>query len=97
MFDDADEENSEGESSESDSDDEEVKFDEKSVQRELERIKQEKAVPPAAASSTLQRRWDDDVVFRNNAPKDMLPKEKRFINDTVRSDKHKEFLKKYIR
>mmetsp|Transcript_11986 Transcript_11986/g.25533 ORF Transcript_11986/g.25533 Transcript_11986/m.25533 type:complete len:267 (-) Transcript_11986:55-855(-) len=43
----------------------------------------------------VKRRWDDDVVFRNqtrNAPK----KQKRFINDTIRSDFHKRFLNKYI-
>ena len=41
-------------------------------------------------------RWDDDVVFRNqtrNEPK----KQKRFINDTIRSDFHKRFLNKYIK
>ncbi|XP_053992187.1 protein CWC15 homolog [Hylaeus volcanicus] len=45
--------------------------------------------------STLKRRWDDDVVFRNQAKN--IPKiEKRFINDTVRSDFHKKFLARYI-
>jgi protein CWC15 len=44
----------------------------------------------------IKRRWDDDVVFRNqtrNEPK----KQKRFINDTIRSDFHKRFLNKYIK
>ena len=41
-------------------------------------------------------RWDDDVVFRNqtrNEPK----RQKRFINDTIRSDFHRRFLNKYIK
>eukprot|EP00270_Netrium_digitus_P000142 TRINITY_DN1015_c0_g1_i1.p1 TRINITY_DN1015_c0_g1~~TRINITY_DN1015_c0_g1_i1.p1 ORF type:complete len:246 (+),score=78.59 TRINITY_DN1015_c0_g1_i1:146-883(+) len=49
-----------------------------------------------AASFSVKRRWDDDVVFRNQArgePK--LPK--RFINDTIRSDFHRKFLNKYMK
>ncbi|KAF8822402.1 Cwf15/Cwc15 cell cycle control protein [Cardiosporidium cionae] len=43
----------------------------------------------------LKRRWDDDVVFKNQAKG--LPKAKKtFINDTVRSEFHKKFLSKYI-
>eukprot|EP00389_Voromonas_pontica_P003438 GDKH01005069.1.p1 GENE.GDKH01005069.1~~GDKH01005069.1.p1 ORF type:complete len:229 (+),score=52.67 GDKH01005069.1:175-861(+) len=46
-------------------------------------------------SLTLQRRWDDDVVFRNQAK--TAPKAKqRFINDVVRSDFHRRFLGKYV-
>mmetsp|Transcript_2060 Transcript_2060/g.4719 ORF Transcript_2060/g.4719 Transcript_2060/m.4719 type:complete len:178 (-) Transcript_2060:238-771(-) len=43
-----------------------------------------------------KKRWDDDVVFRNqtrNEPK----RQKRFINDTIRSDFHRRFLNKYIK
>ena len=45
--------------------------------------------------TTLKRRWDDDVVFRNQA-KNICKPRKRFINDTVRSDFHKKFLARYI-
>ena len=44
----------------------------------------------------VARRWDDDVVFRNqtrNEPK----RQKRFINDTIRSDFHRRFLDKYMK
>ncbi|EIE91738.1 hypothetical protein RO3G_16449 [Rhizopus delemar RA 99-880] len=45
---------------------------------------------------SVKRRWDDDVVFKNQARGlDDKPK-KRFINDMLRSDFHKKFLHKYI-
>lgn len=46
-------------------------------------------------SSKVKRRWNDDVVFRNQA-KDEPNQKKRFINDTIRNDFHRMFLKKYI-
>ena len=48
------------------------------------------------ADFSIKRRWDDDVVFRNqtrNEPK----KQKRFINDTIRSDFHRRFLDRYMK
>jgi protein CWC15 len=47
-------------------------------------------------ASSIQRRWDDDVIFRNQAKSDLEKKEKRLMNDIVRSDTHKDFLKKHI-
>ena len=44
----------------------------------------------------LKRKWNDDVVFRNQAKGEPEIK-KRFINDTVRNDFHKRFLNKFIR
>ncbi|KAG0247687.1 hypothetical protein BG011_001084 [Mortierella polycephala] len=45
---------------------------------------------------TVKRRWDDDVVFKNQARgMDDKPK-KRFINDTLRSDFHRKFMSKYV-
>lgn len=43
-----------------------------------------------------RRRWNEDVVFRNQAKGEPTPK-KRFINDTVRNDFHRRFLNKFIR
>jgi len=51
---------------------------------------------PARDSSLLKRRWDDDVVFRNQA-RDTKDVQKRVVNDVVRSDFHRSFLKKYMR
>lgn len=68
------------------------------------------ASPPAPAGNPLlsgdggagepafgvKRRWDDDVVFKGQSKGE--PKaQKRFINDTIRSDFHSRFLKRYIR
>ncbi|XP_041482980.1 protein CWC15 homolog [Lytechinus variegatus] len=44
----------------------------------------------------VKRRWDDDVVFKNCARGEDDKKEKKFINDTLRSEFHKRFLEKYI-
>jgi protein CWC15 len=49
-----------------------------------------------ALAGRMKRRWNDDVVFRNQAKSEPAPK-KRFINDTVRNDFHKRFLNKFIR
>ncbi|KAK9803433.1 hypothetical protein WJX73_000094 [Symbiochloris irregularis] len=44
----------------------------------------------------VKRRWDDDVVFRNQTRGE--PKaQKRFINDTIRNDFHRRFLSRYIK
>eukprot|EP00898_Chlorokybus_atmophyticus_P000723 jgi/Chlat1/1651/Chrsp127S01896 len=49
-----------------------------------------------AVGFDVKRRWDDDVVFRNQTRGE--PKQqKRFINDTIRSDFHRKFLGKYVK
>ncbi|KAF2678209.1 Cwf15/Cwc15 cell cycle control protein [Lentithecium fluviatile CBS 122367] len=46
----------------------------------------------------MKRRWDDDVVFKNQARgTEDKNKKKEFINDMLRSDFHKKFMSKYIR
>ncbi|KAK0630796.1 Pre-mRNA-splicing factor Cwf15/Cwc15 [Bombardia bombarda] len=46
----------------------------------------------------IKRRWDDDVVFKNQARgTDEKGKRKEFINDLLRSDFHKRFMGKYVR
>ena len=47
-------------------------------------------------SFAVKRRWDDDVVFKNQA-REPKQEEQRFINDTVRNDFHRRFLNKYIK
>ncbi|KAL9259082.1 CWC15 homolog A-like protein [Drosera capensis] len=47
-------------------------------------------------SFSVKRRWDDDVVFKNQTRgESKMPK--RFINDTIRNDFHKKFLQKYMK
>ncbi|KAK3357365.1 Cwf15/Cwc15 cell cycle control family protein [Lasiosphaeria hispida] len=46
----------------------------------------------------IKRRWDDDVVFKNQARgTEEKGKKKEFINDMLRSDFHKRFMGKYVR
>ena len=53
-------------------------------------------VNDAISSSKVKRRWNDDVVFRNQA-RDEPDVKKRFINDTIRNDFHRSFLKKFVK
>lgn len=46
-------------------------------------------------AAQMKRQWNDDVVFKNQSKGEPEHK-KRFINDTIRSDFHRSFLKKYI-
>ena len=46
---------------------------------------------------TAKRRWDDDVVFRNQARGTEIKGKKEFVNDLLRSDFHKRFMAKYVR
>ena len=50
-----------------------------------------------ASSFGAKRRWDDDVVFKNQAKGIDEKPEKRFINDTTRSDFHRRFMDKFIK
>ena len=45
--------------------------------------------------SLIQRRWNEDVVFRVQDAK--TPDKKEFVNDLLRSDFHRSFMKKYVR
>lgn len=44
----------------------------------------------------VKRRWDDDVIFKNKARGEQKL-ERRFINDTIRNDFHRRFMKRYMR
>jgi len=48
----------------------------------------------------VKRRWDDDVVFKNQAKGVEEEKKRRgqgFVNDLLRSEFHKRFMSKYVR
>jgi protein CWC15 len=49
----------------------------------------------ASSSAKMKRRWNDDVVFKNQSRNEPDVK-KRFINDTIRNDFHRRFLNKYV-
>jgi len=115
------EEDDEDDSSEDDSDDEDETAE---LQRELEKIKREraekreqeerqKAAEEEAARErdialgnpllnpkadfNVKRRWDDDVIFKNQARGTDDKRKKEFVNDLLRSDFHKRFMSKYVR
>ena len=48
-------------------------------------------------SFQVKRRWDDDVVFKNQARGTEQRAKKEFVNDLLRSDFHKKFVSKYVR
>ncbi|ESZ92656.1 hypothetical protein SBOR_6961 [Sclerotinia borealis F-4128] len=45
----------------------------------------------------VKRRWDDDVIFKNQARGTEDKGKKEFVNDLLRSDFHKRFMSKYVR
>ncbi|KUJ07113.1 Cwf15/Cwc15 cell cycle control protein [Mollisia scopiformis] len=50
------------------------------------------------ADFNVKRRWDDDVIFKNQARgTEDKGKKKEFVNDLLRSDFHKRFMSKYVR
>ncbi|KAK4052901.1 complexed with cef1p [Microbotryomycetes sp. JL221] len=57
---------------------------------------------PSASSTTststsfgVKRRWDDDVIFKNQSMKDDKPKPE-FVNDLLRTNYHRKFIKRFI-
>ena len=62
---------------------------------------QSPSTPGTPASSTasttfaVKRRWDDDLIFKNQAAGvDDKPKKGEFVNDLLRSEFHKKFMLK---
>ncbi|KAF2965302.1 hypothetical protein GQX73_g8265 [Xylaria multiplex] len=122
---DADSDGSSEDDSEDDSDEDSEDDEDAELQRELDKIKRERAEKRereererAAAEEeererdialgnpllnpkqdfNIKRRWDDDVVFKNQARgTEDKGKSKEFINDLLRSDFHKRFMSKYVR
>ncbi|CAI5536615.1 unnamed protein product [Closterium sp. Naga37s-1] len=64
--------------------------------REKEMARGNPIMAAGGSAFAVKRRWDDDVVFRNQAKDEQKPS-KRFINDTIRSDFHRRFLNKYMK
>ncbi len=62
-------------------------------------LKDKYAAAAAADKSDMKvrKRWDDDVVFKNCSRAEPEQQEKRFINDSLRSDFHRKFMDKYIK
>jgi len=59
---------------------------------------QQQQLVQTQTSFSVKRRWDDDVVFKNCAKGvEEARREKRFVNDTLRSEFHKKFMEKYVK
>ncbi|KAF8477140.1 Pre-mRNA-splicing factor Cwf15/Cwc15 [Kalaharituber pfeilii] len=66
------------------------------AKREIDIARGNPLLNPDAFS--VKRRWDDDVIFKNQARgTDDKGKKKEFVNDLLRSDFHKKFMSKYVR
>ena len=68
---------------------------EEEEQREVEIAYGNPLLNPKAFN--VKRRWDDDVVFKNQARGTEQKGKKEFVNDLLRSDFHKRFMSKYVR
>ncbi|KAF3933515.1 hypothetical protein ABW20_dc0103956 [Dactylellina cionopaga] len=72
------------------------KAEEEEAQREVDIAKGNPLLNPKAFD--VKRRWDDDVIFKNQARGvEEKGKKKEFVNDLLRSDFHKRFMNKYVR
>jgi protein CWC15 len=49
-----------------------------------------------ATQHKVKRRWNEDVIFRNQSKSVSEKSTPRFINDTLRSEFHQKFLQRYI-
>lgn len=47
-------------------------------------------------SFAVKRRWDDDLVFRNQAANVSDKPSKEFVNDLLRSEFHRKFMLKCV-
>ena len=78
-----------------------AKEEEEKAQEEQDKREQEMAYGNPLMNPnrdpTTKRRWDDDVVFRNQARGTEVKGKKEFVNDLLRSDFHKRFMAKYVR
>ena len=68
------------------------------VQQESERVMESAMTgnPLLQDDFKVKRRWDDDVIFKNQSRGEVAVK-KRFVNDMLRSDFHRKFMNKYVR
>ncbi|KAG0148415.1 hypothetical protein CROQUDRAFT_90340 [Cronartium quercuum f. sp. fusiforme G11] len=49
-----------------------------------------------STSFSIKKRWDDDVIFKNQARDVNEKPKKEFVNDLLRTEFHRRFLKKFI-
>lgn len=54
------------------------------------------SISTSTTSFSVKRRWDDDVIFKNQARDVNEKPKKEFVNDLLRTEFHRRFLKKFI-
>ncbi|KAH9811624.1 Pre-mRNA-splicing factor Cwf15/Cwc15 [Melampsora americana] len=54
------------------------------------------SVSTSTTSFSVKKRWDDDVIFKNQARDVNEKPKKEFVNDLLRTEFHRRFLKKFI-
>jgi len=58
---------------------------------------------PAGVNTTVpgtfqvKKRWDDDVIFKNQAMNQKTPGQGNFVNDLLRTEFHRKFMAKFIK
>lgn len=55
------------------------------------------AAPTTTLNFGVKRRWDDDVIFKNQASASTTTPSQGFVNDLTRSEFHKKFMNRYIK
>lgn len=81
---------------------EQAKAAQEAEQREFDIARGNPLLNPGGGSSgqdfSIKRRWDDDVVFKNQARGTQeRGKKAEFVNDLLRSDFHKKFMMRYVK
>jgi len=51
----------------------------------------------APGTFSVKRRWDDDLIFKNQAMSSRKTEGGRFVNDLLRTEFHKKFMTKFIK
>lgn len=78
---------------------EKAKIEEEKRQKEIMKanplVTEKKEDEEEPEDYSIQRKWYDETVFKNQARVEKK-KKKRFINDTVRSDFHRDFLNRFV-
>mmetsp|Transcript_8725 Transcript_8725/g.12901 ORF Transcript_8725/g.12901 Transcript_8725/m.12901 type:complete len:240 (-) Transcript_8725:6683-7402(-) len=50
----------------------------------------------AGPAFAVKRKWHDTTVFRNQAASQAKPKKRKYINDTMRNDMQREFMRRFV-
>lgn len=71
--------------------------EEERLAEEAEKAREEQVAfgNPLMNPTSIKRKWNEDVVFRNQTKQ--KKKEDSYVNDVIRSDFHRKFMNRYVR